>query len=667
MKAIKQRQVHLDFHTSEYIEGIGKAFDKEAFAHRLEQAAVNSITCFARCHHGWLYYPSKLQPEMIHPHLANHNLLLEQIDACHERGIDVPIYTTVQWDGYVARHHPEWLCVDGQGDWINSQGVPEPHFYYSLCLNSGYRDYFKAHLLDIIEVVGPEQVDGIFMDILFRVDCDCQHCQKEMAAKGIDHRSDINRLAYSEIMLNEFKTEISNVIREQAPKATVFYNGSHVGFADKQNIEAYSHLELESLPSGGWGYDHFPITMRYARNLGKEVIGMTGKFHTYWGDFHSLKNQAALEFECFNMLALGAGCSIGDQLHPDGQLSSGAYDLIGNVYRQVAQIEAACQDAAIPEVEIGVLTPEETWVAGGHSLRIDPSLIGANRLLQELNYQFDIIDSEMDFSQYQVLILPDVIAYTPHLQEKLQAYTENGGAVIGSYHSLLDEAHPENDWYGLEFLGEGDFDRDFIMPNERIGKALPKEEFVMYLKPAKVAVEGADVILDSVTPFFNREGETFCSHQHAPSTGQVGAPAATRKGNVVYFAHPLFNLYRKNAPAWVKEILKDVLAELIPDKCLVHNGPSTLLTTVNQSSDGKRHLIHGLHYITQKNSEDIYTIDEVIPLYYTEVMYLIGDKEVVSVTDLTTNTSLPYRIEGNYVIIEIEKIVGHVVVEVVTS
>ncbi len=667
MQKIRKRQVHLDFHTSEYIEGIAKNFNKELFVATLEQAAVNSITCFARCHHGWLYYPSKLQPEMIHPHLANPNLLLEQIEACHSRGIEVPIYTTVQWDGYVARQHPEWLCVDSQGAFINSQGVPEPHFYYSLCLNSGYRDYFTAHLVDLIEVVGQEQIDGVFMDILFRVACDCQHCQKEMLAKGIDHNSEINRLAYSEIMLNEFKTEIADLIRQKAPKATIFYNGSHVGYADKQNLAAYSHLELESLPSGGWGYDHFPITMRYARNLGKEIIGMTGKFHTYWGDFHSLKNQAALEFECFNMLALGAGCSIGDQLHPDGQLSSAGYELIGNVYRQVAQVESACEMAAIPEVEIGVLTPEETWVAGSHSLRLDPSLIGANRLLQELNYQFDIIDSQMDFSRYKVLILPDVIAYTPQLQAKLKAYTADGGAVIGSYRSLIDEEHPQNDWYGIEFLGDGDFDRDFIMPNERLGKTLPQEEFVMYLKGAKVALKGADLALESVTSFFYRQGDTFCSHQHAPATRQIGAPAATRNGQVSYFAHPLFRIYRKNAPHWVKAIFRDALEELMPRKLLTHDGPSTFLTTVNRNSEGNRHIIHGLHYITQKNSEDIYTIDEVIPLHQLRIKYDLDGKQVKSVRNIVTGEELLVESVEGYLSFVIPRVEGHIVIEVVTS
>ncbi|UUZ95523.1 hypothetical protein LJK87_14380 [Paenibacillus sp. P25] len=64
---LRFRQVHLDFHTSPGIPGIGAEFDAEAFAAVLEKARVDSITCFARCHHGMIYYDSKENPERIHP------------------------------------------------------------------------------------------------------------------------------------------------------------------------------------------------------------------------------------------------------------------------------------------------------------------------------------------------------------------------------------------------------------------------------------------------------------------------------------------------------------------------------------------------------------------------------------------------------------------------
>ena len=53
------RQVHLDFHTSEHIEDIGKKFDKKQFQTALKKGHINSITLFSKCHHGWAYHPSR--------------------------------------------------------------------------------------------------------------------------------------------------------------------------------------------------------------------------------------------------------------------------------------------------------------------------------------------------------------------------------------------------------------------------------------------------------------------------------------------------------------------------------------------------------------------------------------------------------------------------------
>jgi hypothetical protein len=37
------RQVHLDFHNSEYLKGIGEAFDKEQFQESLKKGRIDSI------------------------------------------------------------------------------------------------------------------------------------------------------------------------------------------------------------------------------------------------------------------------------------------------------------------------------------------------------------------------------------------------------------------------------------------------------------------------------------------------------------------------------------------------------------------------------------------------------------------------------------------------
>ena len=78
------RQVHLDFHTSEKIPGIGSNFSKEQFQSALKLGHVNSITVFSKCHHGWAYHPSEANE--MHPGL-DFDLLGAQIEAAHEIGV----------------------------------------------------------------------------------------------------------------------------------------------------------------------------------------------------------------------------------------------------------------------------------------------------------------------------------------------------------------------------------------------------------------------------------------------------------------------------------------------------------------------------------------------------------------------------------------------------
>ena len=105
------------------------------------------------------------------------------------------------------------------------------------------------------------------------------------------------------------------------------------------------HLEIESLPTGGWGYDHMPLSAKYAATQkGVEYLGMTGKFHTSWGEFGGFKHPNALRYECAAMMAFGCRCSIGDQLHPNGELNIDTYKRIGLAYREVAEKEPWCVD-----------------------------------------------------------------------------------------------------------------------------------------------------------------------------------------------------------------------------------------------------------------------------------------------------------------------------------
>ncbi len=656
------RQIHLDFHTSEAIPGIGAEFDPEEYAATLDKARVNSITTFARCHHGCIYYDSKVHPERVHPQLSRKNLLVEQIEACHKRGIKVPIYTTVQWDEYTADRHRDWLMIDENGAEFGTKPF-DAGFYRNLdVFHPGYRQFLYDHVKELLETM---PVDGIFFDIVQNRPSVAKHWLDAMDNLGFNPENEGERQRFAAKVHDEWALEMTEFIRQTHKDATIFYNSGHVGPRHRTSMAAYSHYELESLPSGGWGYLHFPQAMRYARGLGKDCLGMTGKFHTSWGDFHSFKNPAALQFECFHMLALGAKCSVGDQLHPSGRIDETTYDLIGGVYSEVEKKEAWCR-GAIPINEIGLLTPEEFVTQrpafNAKSDRDQPAVMGAIRMLQELRLQFDILDSDRDFNQYKLLILPDEIPVDDVLAEKLENYLAGGGSIIASYHSGLshDGANFTSRAWGVNYVGDAPYSPDFIVPGE-LSNGLPETGHVMYFKGLEVQPESAQVLARVEVPYFNRTWRHFCSHRHTPSKGEIAYPAATKNARVIYFAHPIFAQYQDCAPRWCKQLVSNAIDLLLPEKLVEVTGPSSLLATLNEQPEHNRRVLHLLHYIPERRGQAFDIIEDVIPLHSLKVS-VAGEAQSVKL--VPSGEELEFQNEGGRVLFTLPKLDGHAMVEI---
>ncbi len=651
MDELRFRQIHLDFHTSEHIANIGDKFDPDVFADTLVKASVNSITCFARCHHGWIYYDTKRNPERRHPHLTR-NLLKEQIEACHARGIRVPIYTTIQWDHFTANANPEWLAITSEGRVLGHTPSPfQAGFYRFLCVNSPYMDFLKAHVEEIFEML---PVDGLFFDIVQPLDDASRWTREGMLATGLDPSDADARKAYGIQVITEFQRELSAFVRSINPEVSIFYNSGHVGPRHREIAETFSHFEIESLPSGFWGYTHFPLAARYGRTLGLDVMGMTGKFHTSWGDFHSFKNQAALEFECFHMLAMGAKCSIGDQLHPEGDICQTTYKLIGSVYSQVAEKEAWCVGAT-PVAEIAVMTPEE-WTFE----RQPASAVGAMRMLQEAGHQFDVADTESEFTRYRLLILPDNIPVNDALAAKISAYLAQGGAVIASYESGRGLGA-----LGIAVKGSAPYSPDFIIPTGEIGAGLPEIEHVLYMRGMQVEAQAdTEILARAIIPYFNRTYSYFCSHLHTPSSGEAAYPAITRRGQAIYFAHPIFTQYQENAPRWCRQLVLNAINMLMPDRLIQHDGPSTMIAILNEQAAQQRRILHALHYIPVRTNKTLDIIEDVIPLH--NITFRVRDSRPVrAVVCVPQQIELLFTQAGNRVEFTLPYLDGHQMVALI--
>jgi hypothetical protein len=311
----------------------------------------------------------------------------------------------------------------------------------------------------------------------------------------------------------------------------------------------------------------------------------------------------------------------------------------------------------VPHSDIGVFAPEE-FVGG----RTPPPAMGVTRMLQEGRHQFDFIDTKTDgLERYRLLILPDEIRVHGELARRLTAYLAGGGSILASYRSGLNEAGeafalPE---WGVRLKGEAPFSPDFILARDALRRGLPASELVMYLRGLEVeAAAGTETLADVIVPYFNRTWQHYSSHRHTPSSGKVGYAGATRRGRVVYFAHPIFTQYSRNAPRWCRTLVLNAVDALLPEPLLRVEGPSTLQATVLEQRDAGRSVVHLLHYVPERRGQDFDVIEDVIPLDQVRVS-LRADRRVREAHLVPDGRRLPVTQDAGRATVVVPRVTGH--------
>lgn len=606
-----QRQVHLDFHTSPHIGGVGADFDAKAFAATLKRAHVNSVTIFAKCHHGYAYYPSRVCA--VHPELApGRDLLGEQIAALHAEGIRCPIYITVGWDALSAHNHPEWrtLFKDGQfGDWKGQPGM----WQFLNWLHPEYQQHIEDVTREVLARYG-DAVDGIFYDICFmpKGACWSPESVKFREKHGLLDDSPAGFERFMAKAQATFAQRYWEVIRALRPEATVFFNaGSDTflepGLGARARFDFMSHMEIESLPSGFWGYFHFPRLARSTSHWNKPWLGMTGRFQTMWGDFGGLKPLPALEFECFRPQALGGANSIGDQLHPRGTLDPAAYDLIGAVYKQVADAEPFYAGST-SLVQVGIATSGTPSLDGNDTAKSDE---GAIQMCEEAHYESQLLDADNPLDGLDLVILGDSSTLTPAFVEKLRAYYAAGGKLIVSHKGGCDES---GKWV-LDFLPvtlHGDVGQFPAYWRTQAGFSpdLARTDRVFYQQGLVVSAgAGTETLVERVLPYFKRDAVRHCSHaQTPPRPESSGQPVVIAGERFVYFSDPIFREYRKAGNIAARDAWRLATQRLIGAAPFGHGLPSTM-QVYPRRKDGSL-LLTLLHYIPVRKALDIDMIEE---------------------------------------------------------
>ena len=95
----------------------------------------------------------------------------------------------------------------------------------------------------------------------------------------------------------------------------------------------------------------------------------------------------------------------------------------------------------------------------------------------------------------------------------------------------------------VKYLGKSEFDCDYI--ECEIDEICTP--FLSYSVANKVECSG-EVLATVHEPYFSRTGRHFCGHANTPFKMEAASyPALVKCGNVLYFAHPVFDSYNRYA------------------------------------------------------------------------------------------------------------------------
>lgn len=661
------RQIHLDFHTSGRIPGIGSKFDGKAFAKSLKEAYVDSVTVFSKCHHGYAYHPTN--HGQMHPHLE-FDLLRAQIDALHAEGINAPIYTTSTWDELAATNHPEWRTVSPEGGSPRQTAEPNGAGWAFLDYSSPYLDYLCDQVEEIMQNYGDG--DGIFMDICFQLPTVSVYAQQQMEQKGMDWTSPDDRSKFAEMVMENFYDRINASVRKYDSKMPLFYNSGHIrrGLRDHYH-KHYTHLELESLPTAGWGYDHFPLSARYVEQMGLEYLGMTGKFHFLWGEVGGYKKPDALLYECGAMIAHGAKCSIGDHLHPTGEIDATTMDIIRPAYKWVAEREPWAENTT-NRAEIGVLSLE-AMVQPGLGVRPVKSYEpdeGSVRVLLEGQFTFDVLDEQSDFSGYKLLILPDSIPINDALRQRIQDYAANGGKVLLTGKSGINPDKGFMFDVGAEWSGTSTMENgDYLMPIADLKAEGVNNPLFMYHPSEQIRVTDGRSLGEIHNPYMDRQPQHFSGHVNAPSElVATDYASGSQKGNFTYVAHPLFSAYHHTGAVTMLEIAEKTIKLALGETKMVETTlPRAGRSTVRHQASQNRDVVHLLHATPALRGNirghNIQPIQDLVTLANIDVI-LRTTKTPKAVNLVPENKPIEFELNGDQVSFTVPQVRGHQMIEV---
>ena len=560
---------HFDFHTPGYVP-VNISSDYRAMAKALKTAGVEEIICFAKCHFGYSYYPTKVGT--VHPGM-NGDLFGEVRAACRRVNLKVLAYVSFGLDGQAGRKHPQWQRIWETETVISDQ----PDIFLQVCPFTPYTE--ELMLPQIEEIISLYQPDGFFFDTMSALaPCRCMWCgkafQEETGRKIPEDETSADFPFFGSWRRERGRKllqKIAGFIQQRLPQAKVGFNQIGSLPYPERMPEEVTVLTLDP-PTPGPQSLQLATNAAYSVTVDRSSDIMPTIFNQGWGDW-SLAPAARMEQAAATIWSHGARLYLGDRLRPEGFLDQQtlvALKFIKKVKDRVlkqapetgSQIRSDILILHTPELAYG---DDERWFATGKSRERTWQLIGgSHRLLLEAGANVAISAEcflKKSLSGVRLVVLPELTSLKPETASILRDYVEKGGCLVmvGSVPAV--GAQPL-DWAGVKVSKEILHDHVYL-PRWQEQESLP----VLVRGPFyRLELDGAEKILPAIFPYHAMPGKPY-GWGIGPASCQVSDQAGVtcyhvKQGQVWYLNAAFFSDYYRHGNwqqvLWWKEFLRQL-------------------------------------------------------------------------------------------------------------
>lgn len=635
-----RRRIHMDFHTPEMTEDFRiDNFNPVEYVRILEEAQVDSLVVFMKCHHGNRYYETSIGHK--HKGLPLDVDMYDEISReCRKKGIKVIAYYSVGWLSPIQQEYPEWIERNRKGEMIGTSNTPKDGPWACICLNSPYlEEVIKPDLKDIFSKYEP---DGLWFDIIENNPCYCTNCQKKYKELyGKDYKSlwqdmdnedenypqSIEVREFANRSKIDFVNQLVAYVRDLKPDLYITYNTAG---RDLDLVETVDFCSVETHPGASWdpyGWVRGLLTYKYLGALKKPWESTTSRFIHGWGgwDDQPLEN---MQIVCSRILAHGGMINLGDQAYPDGSLDRELYERIGRVFSQIKEYEEAMTECE-PASQIGLVVSDIDIYGPKNE-----AYFGAVNILTENQWPFDVIIDGYnldDLSAYDCIILPELGDLSFETCKLIEKYVESGGTTIiaGNSSYVKDEGFRLSRIMGLNNVVPGKSKSNYLMVGPDLASGIRQSPLLIPGNVIECEFKRGQIHGTLVRPIIEPDYKSFKIFRN-PEFSPPGKYTDLSlihehpfgRGKCISIMFDIFTSYQEEGQWYLADVFHNILENLVKPKTIRIEGSKSI--EVNLTKTDVERTIHLIHYHLHKEGslvrqlESAYDTKVMIPLNWVK-------------------------------------------------